>query len=370
MNPFVIKGYEGSSRFCDREQETSRLSEAIRNSRDITLVSLRKMGKTGLLFHLFDRLNREKSYQPLYIDIYHTENLNGFLNKLSTALFRMKKPFQRRIEDFLVSFRVLRPVVSVNPMTGMPELTLQPGRESDTVSILEELLRIIRDINYTKPVVVAIDEFQQIDKYPEKNTEALLRGLFQSSGIRFIYSGSNKTMLTRMFGDASRPFYQSSELMHLEEIETAPYIDFIRSHFIRNKRMVDDETLGEIISWTRGHTWYVQYLCNRLFSADCDITSATIEKTKRDILIEYEPFYLEYQRLLTRHQWKLLVALARTGGMASVNSSSFISDFNLSNASTVNRSIDALLEKEFIFHKQENYHVYDAFFSRWLEWQR
>ncbi|MGC9343639.1 MAG: AAA family ATPase, partial [Bacteroidales bacterium] len=48
-NPFPITSYQGPDFFCDRVEETIRLKEAMMNGRNITLLSPRRMGKTGLI---------------------------------------------------------------------------------------------------------------------------------------------------------------------------------------------------------------------------------------------------------------------------------------------------------------------------------
>ena len=48
-NPFVTGGYIGPDYFCDRQNETDLLLKAISSKRNLTLISLRRMGKTGLL---------------------------------------------------------------------------------------------------------------------------------------------------------------------------------------------------------------------------------------------------------------------------------------------------------------------------------
>ena len=79
---------------------------------------------------------------------------------------------------------------------------------------------LLRERGKKISIVIAINEFQQIGNYPEKNVEALIRGLIQTlNNVRFIFSGSNKTILTRMFGNATQPFYQSTDMMYLSEIE-------------------------------------------------------------------------------------------------------------------------------------------------------
>ena len=368
MNPFIIKGYQGNKFFCDREKETKTMLQAIYNSRDMTLVSLRKMGKTGLLLHVFEQLKKEKVVETIYLDIYHTENLMGMINQLASAIIRLKKPFGEKMKEFLNQFRYVRPVITVDPQSGQPSVSFQITNEKEARSTLEELFAMLQERSRKKPVVVAIDEFQQIGNYPEKNVEALIRGLIQTlSNTRFIFSGSNKTILSRMFGDSTRPFYQSTEMMYLSEIPLESYERFITSHFIRNSRKVEEGAVSEILTWCRCHTWYVQFLCNKLFETRDPINTETILITRQEILSSYEPFYLEYRNLLTRHQWQLLKAIARTNFSNKLTSGDFIRTNNLTNASTVKRGVDALLEKEMIFRKSDYYFVYDVFFSRWLE---
>lgn len=48
-NPFTTTGYVAPEYFCDREIETGKIIEAITSNRNLTLISLRRMGKTALL---------------------------------------------------------------------------------------------------------------------------------------------------------------------------------------------------------------------------------------------------------------------------------------------------------------------------------
>ena len=370
MNPFIIRGYKGRAFFCDREKETEAIINAIHNGRDITLVSLRKMGKTGLLLHTFERLKKEKTCETIYLDIYHTENLNGLINQFATALFRLKRSFGEKMREFLHDFRYVRPIISVYQLTGLPSVSFQVADEKEARSTLEELFGMLRERGKKIPIVIAIDEFQQIGNYPEQNVEAMIRGMIQTlSNTRFIFSGSNKTILTRMFGDATRPFYQSTEMMYLVEITRDLYEVFIKMHFIKNFRQVDEGIVTEILDWSRCHTWYVQYLCNKLYETGHAVNMEILKSTQQEILTAMEPFYLEFRNLLTRHQWQLLKAIAHSDGSNMLTSGGFIKKYNLTNASTIKRGVDSMLEKEMIYQKNDNFYVYDVFFSRWLEMQ-
>lgn len=368
MNPFIIREYKGRNFFCDRENETKTIINAIQNGRDITLVSLRKMGKTGLIMHIFEELKKRKTFETIYLDIYSTENLKGLINQLATSLFRMKKSFGKKMEEFLHSFRNVRPVILIDQLTGFPSVSFMIADEKEARSTLEELFDMLRERAKKYSIVIAIDEFQQIGNYPEKNVEALIRGMIQTlSNVRFIFSGSNKTILTRMFEDATQPFYQSTEMIYLVEIEQKAYEKFIKTQFIKNSRQIEEGVITELLLWCRYHTWYVQYVCNKLYETGNQISKENYKIVQREILIGREPFYLEHRNMLTRHQWQLMKAIARSDGANMITSGSFIKNNNLTNASTIKRGVESLLQKEMIFQKNENFYVYDVFFSRWLE---
>ena len=48
-NPFTIKSYVSKELFCDREEELQLMLRNCINNTDMTLISKRRMGKTGLL---------------------------------------------------------------------------------------------------------------------------------------------------------------------------------------------------------------------------------------------------------------------------------------------------------------------------------
>jgi len=60
-NPFSTTLYIGSEYFCDREQETKTLLSNITGGLSTTVTAIRRMGKTGLIHHVFTRLPKNYS---------------------------------------------------------------------------------------------------------------------------------------------------------------------------------------------------------------------------------------------------------------------------------------------------------------------
>ncbi|RLD51805.1 MAG: ATP-binding protein, partial [Bacteroidetes bacterium] len=122
-----------------------------------------------------------------------------------------------------------------------------------------------------------------------------------------------------------------------------------------------------IFTITKLHTYYVQYLCNKIYSSgEKNINIETVKRIYFEILKENEVYYSEYRYLLTRQQWKLLIALANEDGINKVSTSDFIKRHDLSNAATIRRGIKSLIDKKMIYKKERDYYVQDVFLAKWL----
>lgn len=136
------------------------------------------------------------------------------------------KPRGRKAWDlFLSCLSSLRAGISFD-FAGNPGWNLEMG-DIKTLSItLDEIFYYLEKAD--KPCLVAIDEFQAIAKYPEKNIEAVLRTHIQHcANARFIYAGPQRHMMGEIFTSPARPFYQSTAIMELHPIDIGTYTKFI-----------------------------------------------------------------------------------------------------------------------------------------------
>jgi hypothetical protein len=368
-NPFITAGYVSPDYFCNRIEETERIINAIRSGRNLLLISLRRIGKTGLLRHVKYHLENNKNpHSVVYIDLLPTGNATEMLNALSTALIRVKREEKNFLEKVLNVLGSLRPRLTIDTLTGQPSVELKIESNTDIQSGLDNLMKLITQIR--KEIVIMFDEFQQIGNYPEKSTEHILRTIIQSyPQVPFIFSGSSKHMLENMFLSPSRPFYQSAELMHLETINEEHYKEYISAIFSRDERKIDPNVMSEIFVWTRTHTYYVQYICNILYEKQLEnINLKTVHNVFHQVLENFEPLFVSYRNLIPGHQFRLLQAIAAENGIRQPTSGSFIKKHNLTSASSVATSLKSLAEKEMIIYDRNIWLVYDVFLSRWLEY--
>lgn len=367
-NPFINQGYVSPDYFCDREKETELMLNHFDNERNITLISPRRIGKTGLIKHVFYLIERQdKNAICLYIDIFATKNLQDFTEMFGaaviSALAKKERSFMQKAAALLGS---LRPVISSDPFTGMPKMsiTVDPSRAQLTISQIFDLLGSTR-----RNIYIAIDEFQQIANYPETGTEALLRSHIQfTNGVHFIFAGSRFHLMTEMFGSPQRPFFQSTEMMGLEPLDREVYYQFANQFFEKKRGSFDQGAFNHLYDCFEGHTWYIQSVLNRLYENCVHVKS--IDDVNREIvhLVDSKsPQYEGLAQFLSSNQFNLLKAIASEGIVDKPTGGKFIRHHNLASASVVQSSLRGLLDKEIVYRSPRGYIIYDRFMSIWLK---
>ena len=371
INPFVTVGYFGSELFCDREKEVKTLFGNAQNGVNTTLISIRRMGKTGLIHHFFELLHQEKSMESIFVDLYETQSLKEFTEKFASAIYHKfpeKKTLGEKFKKFILG---LSPVISYESLSGMPEIRFAFHDTAQCEQSLKSLFMFLEQQNV--PIVIAFDEFQQIANYPNKNTEAVLRTIIQTlRNCKFIFSGSNRHIISEMFAGSKRPFFASTQFLALNPIEKEKYYAFIESIFEKYKKKISSDCIEFILEWTRCHTYYTQMVCNQVFRKSNKnlITLEFVKSVCKEILEEQEVVFLQYRNLLPPVQWELLKAIAQEKEATALTRSSFLKQYHLT-LSGSQRALAALIDKEMVYVEAQKdatyYYVYDCFLSRWME---
>ena len=369
-NPFLVGSYVSAKYFCDREIETAELIRKTTNGNNIVLTSPRRMGKTGLIEHCYANREIVKIYFTFYIDIYATGNLKEFVFKFGKEIFEtLKSKGKKFIEHFFAMITSLRPAFKLDEITGNPVFDIGIGEIRAPEFALEEIFNYLETAG--KPCIVAIDEFQQIEKYPEKNTEALLRTYVQRcKNVVFIFAGSRRHLMQNIFFSSSRPFYQSAALLNLEAIEKEKYTKFVIKHFSEAQKTIPPELVEKIYNLFEGHTWYMQAVFNEIFSLldggdNCTLNDLQLSLKNR--IASYEAFFLTTLSLLSERQKELLYAVAKDEKATNITSGDFVRKHNLLSPASVQTSAKQLLDKEIITSENNEYQVYDRFFGLWLK---
>jgi len=368
-NPFVIGNYAGEHYFCDRVSESKELIDNILNSRNTVLVSNRRIGKTGLICHCFEQPEIKKNYNIFFVDILATASLQEFVLALGKEIIRNLKPKSRKFFDYLKNIFVsLRGGFKIDAMTGEPSFEISMGDIDSPETTLDEIFKYLNASE--KPCIVAIDEFQQIGQYPEKNVEALLRTKIQHCpNCNFIFAGSETDILINMFNSPDKPFYKSATFMQIGKIDFVKYAEFAIRLFEENKKKITKEFVATAYNSVDGVTLYIQFIMNELYQIipqNKKVTQQLYDTALTTLLNKQSFVYTNILADMTTNQKEVLFALAKEGNAAEVTSSSFISRYNLKSASSVQSSLKGLISKKIIAKEDRNYVISDRLFRLWL----
>lgn len=367
-NPFLVYGYDSPRYFCDREAETQELLEAIQNGRNVSLISPRRMGKTGLIHNLFYHLQAQNADAAcIYIDIYATKSLADFVRQLAREIIgKFDSPLQQMGSNISQLLRGLKLTMEFDPITNNPQWSLgfQPQESEQT---LDTIFQYIKGLD--KNIVIAIDEFQQINEYPEKTVEALLRTYVQNlHNVRFIFSGSKQHLMMQMFDSPKHPFYSSTQRLHLRPIDEHIYYLFVQQHLQAKNLTISEELFHTIYTTVDGVTWYVQSLLNKMYGlySDKQLTEEDFRECLQAIVASREDDYNRLYQLLTSNQATLLTAIAKEHSVQSPTAGGFMQKYHLKAVGSVQRAIQFLSENEYIYPTEKGYIVYDRFLAFWL----
>ena len=372
-NPFYITGIIPEPYFCDREKETQWIMRTLGNKAHILLTSPRRMGKTQLIRHVFEQPSIKENYFTFYSDIYATTSLHELVLFLSKEIYSVLVPKGKSVLDkFLAGLHSLAGSFGYDPVSNTPTFNIKLGDIHAPELTLEEIFSYLEQAD--KPCIFAIDEFQQIANYPEKNVEALLRTHIQKlNNCLFIYAGSNRHVLENMFNSAAQPFYNSAEQIYLDSISKDVYTSFTEEQFTNANRNISPEAAALAYDLFEGHTYYVHNVLHNAFAyidSDKAIDESDIYKILGDILEEKGRSFASVMNQLNYQQKETLIAIAKEGKASGVTSVAFVKQHALKSPSSVQYAIGALLEKQLLTYtnaeRTKVYSVADKFLEMWI----
>ena len=372
-NPFYITGIIPEPYFCDREKETTWMVRTLGNKAHILLSSPRRMGKTQLIRHVFEQPAIKENYYTFYTDIYPTTSLHELVLFLSKEIYSVLVPKGKAVlNKFLAGLHSLAGSFGYDPVTNTPTFNIKLGDIHSPELTLEEIFSYLEQAD--KPCIFAIDEFQQIANYPEKNVEATLRTHIQKmNNCLFIYAGSNRHILENMFNSAAKPFYNSAEQIYLDCISKDIYTGFAEEQFKKASRKITPEAVSMAYDLFAGHTYYVHNVLHNAFAyidPNVTIDETAINQTLSDILEEKGRSFANVMNQLNIQQKETLIAIAKEGVASGVTSVAFVKKHALKSPSSVQYAINALLDKQILTYQNEQrtktYSVSDRFMEMWI----
>ena len=349
-NPFIITGKIKPEYFCDRDVEAEKIIRKVTSGENIVLMAARRVGKSKLIDFCLDSPMVKNDFIAISIDILRTSSIQEFAFELGKAVFEQAAHRSQKMLKMVVStLKSINGCFGYDPISNTPTFNLSLGDISNPLYTLDEIFACLEHAD--KKCIVAIDEFQQIGYYPEKNMEAILRTYVQKCS------------------EKAHPFYNSADMMNLEVIPYDKYLEFAKSLFARFGKDVEEEAVRDVYDTFGGNTYYMQKVFHEAFNqtdvkgkADKAMAEAIIHM----MILDNDRKFSEILSRLTLPQKELLYAIAKDGIAKQITSTVFVKRHNLRSASSVQSAIKKLLEYHLVSTSLGTYYIDDQLMKLWL----
>jgi AAA+ ATPase superfamily predicted ATPase len=345
--------------FCNRAEETKKLIGNAENGKHTFIIAPRRYGKSSLCEKVFEKIDIPWAKLDFHLAVgeKNAERImvNGITDLIGKSIGSIEK-LSHLIKKYAKN---LKPKFSIGTNEFHLELEIASNSSpaeniADAILLLDKLLR-----KKDKRAVLLLDEFQEVGEIDKgRGIEGAIRHAAQETkNLALIFSGSNPHLMKNMFEDERRPLYKLCRKIVLGRISKNDY----RHHLNKAakamwKRELAEEVFERIMAVSEQHPYYVNYLCDELWSnPDNAPTVNDVDKAWALVVEEERSDLLKDFFALSENQRKLLIHIANFGG-SDTYSKAATKKMDIP-ASSISRALNTLIEKDYIEKSEENYRL-------------
>ena len=368
-NPFSFGRLAEGNSFTDREKETERLYSNFSNNTNTILISPRRWGKSSLVKKAGD-LSKSATVKVVYLDVFAIRSELDFYKEFAQAVI---KSASSKWEDWIALVKqFFKQIVPKITMGSDPTNTFSisfdwQDIERDAHEILDLPERIAQEKNIR--FVICIDEFQNISTFQQPLAfQKQLRSIWQRhQSTCYCLYGSKFHMMQEIFERQSMPFYRFGDLIHLDKIPEADWMQYIDSQFRETGKQIDKAFVQTIIRSVNRHSYYVQQLSYLVWGRTTDtVTPEIVEEALDDMLNQNAILYQRDTDDLSATQLNFLRAVT-SGETTNLSSSNTIKRYNLGTSANVTKIKKQLLNREIIDIQKKEVSFVDPVYELWFQ---
>lgn len=368
MNPFSYGTIVKGPYFYDRTVECQRIVSTLSGGNNIVLFAPRRFGKTSLVFRAIEELENLE-YCCVYFDFMPVYSRESFIEAYSKAILAKQSNLHRAVKSMATWVKGIRPKI-VFDQSGKPEFSMEFTEDKLSEKTLEDVIDLPERLaSEKKRFIIIFDEFQEINKLNGENFEKLLRSkLQQQQYVTYMFLGSRTHLLSDMFNNKIRAFYNSAMLMQLDALPENETITFLKNRFALSNITIDEPTALFLIAQAGNIPYYIQLLAaevwQHLVSSSVDLTEDIIAVCAGRIVDMKSDYYFELYDRQSAYQKKILKSLLISG--ENVFSAEYTKRFRLSATSTTQKALMGLIDSGVVEKAGGTYFVGDPFLKRFL----
>ncbi len=346
MNPFKIDGIVGGADYMPRK-ESEELLKYHGAGRNVLIRGPRRTGKSSLVINTFEQVK----CRLIRVDFWGVKTEAKAVEKIARAF----EPYCKKM-----------PMLSGFNIGG---IGLQ-WKSPETLSSVEDLLRLAVELQKKKPVVVFFDEFQALLDLPDSDQflGALRSEIQAQPEVQYVFAGSHQNRLMEIFYSQQSPFFKSAALMEVGSLDRDDFIRWLEKKFSDTGRSINARLWDPVFELSHAIPGDVQDVCYHLWNDSeegREIGPEDFGTTLQRVLHERASGYEGMWNMLTDNQQKIAAGLARYRD-SKYTSQEFMQLSGATSSASVKRGIEALDAKGLIWMSSNHWIFSDPFFALWI----
>lgn len=357
--------------FCNRILEKEQLINNFIGGQHTIIISPRRYGKSSLALKAIKDSGLVYEKVDLFVAVDAKIVEKKIILGVKELISKVTSGPGQAIELLKSYFKKLRSRWIIG--TDGINVELTPDKESDPATNILEALQALETllVKKKKKAIFFIDEFQEIGVLDDsKGMEGAIRAVAQESkNLIFIFSGSNRHILSEMVDDRSRPLYMLCDRINLRRISKQHYIKYInRVARLTWNEVLKEQELEYILVVTECHPYYVNALCNKIWMKYLNKlpTLSNIKKVWQDYILQEESKTAKELSELSELQKKLLILIAKGEINISISRPTLIQ--LAVSRQAVSKAIKVLCEKDYLTKDSDGkYNIVDPLLKASLQ---
>jgi hypothetical protein len=373
-NPFRFGRIVSGDAFTDREADLLVLQRELRGGQNVLIEAPRRFGKTSLILEVKRRLEAD-GIPVAYLDCMLVPSRARLADRLASAYLEAFRGPAQKAEDWVVQHLKavrIRPTLTIDDH-GHTQISFEAASAGapNLDALLEQLFQepeIIARSRKKKRLVVILDEFQDLMELGPALLRQLRAVIQHQQHVSYALLGSRQALLRKAVHDRSAPLLKMARPYPLGPLPREEFATFLMARFRSSGRPVPKDAVYPLIDFTRAHPNDTQEAAHFLWEvALLPLNGQELVSTAIDRVLDAEAA----QMTVLWHdsapaQRNLLVALVEWGGR-NIYSEEYRRHANLGAATTVQRAIQTLVERELVeLDPSGGYSIKERFFEEWI----
>lgn len=333
--PFKVGKPVEDKYFINRDNEIKEIIQNISAKNNISLLGLRRMGKTSILFRIMNSLKTQKTKNiPVYINCYGVPELRRFSELFIDSVRNSyvehtdDKNYLEKIKHYTkekigtLAYRLTDMDVEIAQYFKIKMGVKQ--KEIDEYRLFTDALNYPENLGVKKGCVfiIILDEFQDIGIRWGEDMIKRLRSIIETQKhISYVFSGSSITFMADLVDNKKSPFYRQMYKIYVKALPKKISENFVRKRLKACGYKISEDAVNRFMELTQCFPDYIQRLGQKVAYYSKNIDVEEMDTAYEDMLLELDSEFRELINKLNQRSsvyGEILIAMSNATKLSEI----------------------------------------------------